>query len=583
MPLSNANMKKPFEKLAKLAVLALVAVSCATTPGIGGGHPLQGVIEQSAESIATDLSAGTRVAIVAFESENDNLSDFIMEELTGALVGRGIEVADRQNLPYVFQELNFQMSGNVSDDTAKSVGQFVAAELVITGQLYDLGGTRQLSFNAINVETALRESVPRFGVPNDKAMQGMVVALGRQEMSQRVHRYGVSEDTTPKTAGTFLDRGIMFAMRGEYDKAILDFDEAIRIDPNLTAAYMLRGRALFASTVEVIGVDNDFSGVTNIHAEGRLTVEQTNTINRAIEDFSQAIRLDPNNTNAYGERAGAFSTIGEYARAIADFDQAIRLSPNNTGVLNNRGVTYKTMGNLDLAIADYNEAIRLDPNYASAFGNRGNAYYDMGNLDLAIADFTQAIRLEPNYAVAFVNCGNIHDEKGNYDLAIADYNEAIRLDPNYASAFGNRGVAHLNKGNLDFAIADFTQAIRLNPNDATVFINRGLTHEGKGNLELALADYTQAIRIDPNYAMAFAYRGYVHRTMGNLDLAIADYTQAIRLDPNHALAFNSRGVAYAINGNLDLAIADFEAALMIDPNDQDARNNLERARQQRGR
>jgi hypothetical protein len=60
------------------------------------------------------------VAIVAWESPSAGLSDYLMEELTGALVDRDMEVADRQNLEYVYQELKFQMSGELSDENARS-------------------------------------------------------------------------------------------------------------------------------------------------------------------------------------------------------------------------------------------------------------------------------------------------------------------------------------------------------------------------------------------------------------------------------------------------------------------------------
>jgi len=71
-------------------------------------------VELSADKIVGELPKGSRVAIVAFESESGNLSDFIMEELSGALVDRGIEVADRQNLDYLQKEFEFQISGSVN-------------------------------------------------------------------------------------------------------------------------------------------------------------------------------------------------------------------------------------------------------------------------------------------------------------------------------------------------------------------------------------------------------------------------------------------------------------------------------------
>ena len=87
-------------RLPILGILVFFAFhSCTTTPGGGGGNQLslEEAIEQSAQRIAAELPPGSRVAIVAFESPNDNLSDFIMEELTGALIDNKMEVADRQN------------------------------------------------------------------------------------------------------------------------------------------------------------------------------------------------------------------------------------------------------------------------------------------------------------------------------------------------------------------------------------------------------------------------------------------------------------------------------------------------------
>jgi len=182
-------MKKIFT-IAAPALVALTvffAASCASTePTLGGGAVEQIVggltlleaIELAAEGLATGLPHGTRMAVVAFESESDRLSDFIMDELAAALIGHGIEVADRQNLELVSRELDFQMTGAVSDETAMSVGRFLGAEVVITGQLLNLGAVRRLSANAIHVETATRVSAPRFDVQNNVALQNMIAALG---------------------------------------------------------------------------------------------------------------------------------------------------------------------------------------------------------------------------------------------------------------------------------------------------------------------------------------------------------------------------------------------------------------------
>jgi tetratricopeptide (TPR) repeat protein len=437
-------------------------------------------VEQPAEKIAGELPSGSRVAIVAFESENGNLSDFIMEEITSALFDRGLEVANRQNLEYVYKELNFQMSGDVSDETAQSIGKFLAAELVITGQLIPVGGSYRYRTSAIHVEKATRDSVTRLTVSRDRETRRMVTALAKQSTAVRTAKYGVSEQTVPKTAGTFLDRGILFASRGDYEMAIADFTEALELNPDLSAAYVLRGRALYASASTVTSVGENFSGVGIISNEGQATAEQARVYEQAIEDFTQALRLDPNNVNIYGER----------------------------------GVTYAQKGDSDRAITDYNQAIRLNPNLAEAYISRGIAYAQKGDNDRAIADYNQAIRLNSNIAEAYNNCGIAYAEKGDSDRAIADYNQAIRLDRNNAPAYVNRGIAYYLKKNYNRAIADYDQAIRLNPNSAWAYGNRGSAYYKKGDINRAIADFDAALRLDPNDSFARDWREYIRQQHG---------------------------------------------------------------------
>jgi len=81
---------------------------------------------------------------------------------------------------------------------------------------------------------------------------------------------------------------------------------------------------------------------------------------------------------------------GELDRAIADWTEAIRLKPDYTEAYYNRGVAYNAKGELDLVIENYTMAITLNPNWAYPWHNRGLAYYARGELDRAIDDYTMA-------------------------------------------------------------------------------------------------------------------------------------------------------------------------------------------------
>ena len=115
---------------------------------------------------------------------------------------------------------------------------------------------------------------------------------------------------------------------------------------------------------------------------------------KAIGDFTEVIRLDPNNTLAYFDRGLAYDNTGDYEKAVSDYTEAIRFDSDFVPSFFNRGIVYGKQGKYAKAISDFTEAIRLDPNFAPAYDDRGMAYAKQGNLNKASADFATAKRLK---------------------------------------------------------------------------------------------------------------------------------------------------------------------------------------------
>lgn len=117
--------------------------------------------------------------------------------------------------------------------------------------------------------------------------------------------------------------------------------------------------------------------------------------NSAFANFSEAVRLDPNNPKAFLARALAFGLKSEWDNAIADCTEAIRLDPKNAFLgYFCRGDVYMKKHDHNKAIADYTKAIQLDPNNAGVYDSRGTAYENKGEKSKAEADFKEAKRLE---------------------------------------------------------------------------------------------------------------------------------------------------------------------------------------------
>jgi len=114
---------------------------------------------------------------------------------------------------------------------------------------------------------------------------------------------------------------------------------------------------------------------------------------RAITEFNRAIQLQPDYAGAYNRRGAAYGFKGDYDRAIADFDKAIQLQPDYAEALSGRGAAYLGKGDFDVAIADFDKAIQLQPDCVVCYLGRGLAYNERGGQEQAIADFKEVLKL----------------------------------------------------------------------------------------------------------------------------------------------------------------------------------------------
>lgn len=141
------------------------------------------------------------------------------------------------------------------------------------------------------------------------------------------------------------------------------------------------------------------SGSSNPKAEDFfLQAEEQNKrgmIFEAIENYNQAIRLDPKYAEAYLKRGLYYSKYGKKQKAIEDFDQAMRLDPKlAASAYFNRGVARAGLKDLKGAIADYDQAMRLDPKLApGVYFNRGLDRFSLGDKEGAITDMQKAADL----------------------------------------------------------------------------------------------------------------------------------------------------------------------------------------------
>ena len=353
----------------------------------------------------------------------------------------------------------------------------------------------------------------------------------------QIHRRIRLLDGNGLLAVIYNNRAGVFRSEGEYDRAILEYNKAIEIDPNYASAYMNRGK----------------------------TYADKGEFDRAILEYNKAIEIDPRYATAYFNRGIAYANKDEYVRAILDYTKAIEIDPRFTEAYYNRGMIYANKGEYDRAILDYTKAIEINPKFTDAYNNRGNTYFKKDEYDRAILDYEKVIEIDPGDAMAYHNRGIIYSNKDEFDRAILDYDKAIEIDPKFTDAYYSRGTVYSNKGEQDGAILDLTKAIEFNPKYADAYNNRGNSYYGKKEYDRAILDFDKAIEIDPKYTGAYNSRGSAYFEKDEYDRAILDFEKAIEIDPEYALAYLNRGEVYAEIGKSEEAKKDMLKALELDP------------------
>ena len=105
---------------------------------------------------------------------------------------------------------------------------------------------------------------------------------------------------------------------------------------------------------------------------------------KAIADYDQAIKLKPNYAKAYYHRGNAYRDKIEFDQAIADYTKAIELKPDYVEAYYNRGKLYVEAGAYDKAVEDFSTVIKLDPEHADASGFRATLCHDKDEYDKTV-------------------------------------------------------------------------------------------------------------------------------------------------------------------------------------------------------
>ena len=337
----------------------------------------------------------------------------------------------------------------------------------------------------------------------------------------------------------YINRGTVFAARGEDERHLADINAAIRADSTYVGAVVARAR-YYRQHGQEANARRDFEWVIRQpvpagdangflgRARARVDIGQ---LTEALVDLDSAQRINPEYLQVFQLRASIYGTRRDYERAVREYEAALKFRPGNAALYASIGSAYFNMAQYPRALVAYDSAIAIEPSVAARYADRAWLRRYMGNMELSIADYSTAIRLEPNRAIRYTARANAHTIRGDWTSAMADYDRAVTLEPDRGFVWDLRGDAREYQGDYVGALADRDKAIAVEPKDADWRVARAWTLLDLGREQSALAGFADAIALDAGTAQRYASRAQAFLVLGKLDLARADLDHAIQLDP----------------------------------------------------
>lgn len=236
--------------------------------------------------------------------------------------------------------------------------------------------------------------------------------------------------------------------------------------------------------------------ITSVYADDSNLSDRK--IIKQIKKYNRKIKNNDQNAKFFIKRGYLKFCLKDYNSAIDDYTQAQALEPDNKDVYYLRGRAWFEKNNYKDSMDDFNKAIELDKKNSTLYISRGLVKDRIGEYESAINDFTLALKYDKKSKAAYINRGISNDKSGRPIAAIGDYQRAIKVSKGFApDAYYNMALAKCKQKKYEDALEDLTTAIEQNPYYSNAYYNRGLVYLELDHLQLAKKDLEKAVQYDP--------------------------------------------------------------------------------------
>ncbi|MDX1585109.1 MAG: protein kinase [Balneolaceae bacterium] len=412
--------------------------------------------------------------------------------------------------------------------TAGSAHKIFNVDLAVTGSIQPISKSTRFILQLIDAKNVRQLDSKIIDVPSNdlaslqiKAVEALLEMLNIEEDEELLDAIRRGDPTQPG-ASEFYIRGRAYLQRtltGEnIENAINSFKKAIALDPDFALAHAALGESYlirynkFQDHSDVVEAEKQVKKALDIDDElpaVKLTMGivhlTAGELEKAIEQFNDAITLEPKYVEAYLSLAKAFEEQDRYEKAEETYKKAISLQPDFYRGYNQLGSFYLNHGQYQKAIEQFLHVAELTPDNPHIYSNLGVYFMLLGQAEQATQNFKKSLSIDTTYA-AVSNFGSLMFNQGQYSEAVHLYRKALQLSPNDYRIWGNLALAcdWSDKPGLNCttdtyylkAIERAENMLQVNNKAPVVMANLAAFHASLGDTSKAISYIDKALQIN---------------------------------------------------------------------------------------
>ncbi len=234
---------------------------------------------------------------------------------------------------------------------------------------------------------------------------------------------------------------------------------------------------------------------------------------KAIENYRNAIAARPHYSLAYYNLALVYNELDSTGRAIESYLQSIRFNPDALKSWYNLGRLYDDLDDTEQAIDAYQNALRIQPDYIRAMLTLANAYLRNEKYQLAIDQYLDLLTISPNYSKAWFNLALAYSRQDQPGKAMEAYEKLIEVDSEHVRARINLAILYGHNNKAELALSVLEDAKDIDMDNPDIRFNLALQYKKLGQSPQAIHELLQVIELDAGFRMAYDLLLMIHNEL----------------------------------------------------------------------